>query len=294
MKISPWAMLRDARYALPRLVEKVTRGPGPDAAARICRKYNREGLAVTTGYFQAENAAPEDIVSANMRMIGRLKQRTGDASLSVKAPPLGFDSTRLTMLARAAADAGLALAFDAHAPPDTDPTLDAVWNLLPAFPGTGCVLPARWQRSLSDAVRFRDSTAPIRIVKGEWADVNGDQPDIEASYLALASRLAGRSAPVGIATHDPLLAERALKILLEAGTPCELQQLRGLPRRRTVSVASNLGVTVRIYVPFGPGWWPYALDKALARPYLASWMIKDLLGGKPERTAPDSPFSISS
>jgi proline dehydrogenase len=44
-----------------------------------------------------------------------------------------------------------------------------------------------------------------------------------------------------------------------------------------MAVARRLGVPVRVYIPFGPGWWPYALDKALARPYLLSWMIRDRL-----------------
>jgi proline dehydrogenase len=34
---------------------------------------------------------------------------------------------------------------------------------------------------------------------------------------------------------------------------------------------------VRLYYPFGPGWWPYAADKALARPYLPLWALRDLL-----------------
>jgi proline dehydrogenase len=66
-----------------------------------------------------------------------------------------------------------------------------------------------------------------------------------------------------------------LTLLLDAGTPCELEQLRGLPSRRTAAVARRLAVPIRVYVPFGPGWWPYALDKALAKPYLPAWMIRD-------------------
>jgi proline dehydrogenase len=45
-------------------------------------------------------------------------------------------------------------------------------------------------------------------------------------------------------------------------------------------------VPVRVYVPFGPGWWPYAIDKALARPYLLSWMIKDRLGRPKQASLP--------
>jgi proline dehydrogenase len=190
---------------------------------------------------------------------------------------LAFDHDRLRRIADCAAAARMPLIFDSHAPKDADRTLEAVSALLGEFPGTGFALPARWLRSRSDAAAFRDSSARIRLVKGEWADPDWRGQDVEASYVALAARLAGRCAPVGVATHDPELAERTLTLLLRSGTPCELEQLRGLPARRTMAVARSLGVPIRVYVPFGPGWWPYALDKALGRPYLLSWMIRDRL-----------------
>jgi proline dehydrogenase len=257
-------------------------GPGPGAAVRRCRKLNRSGLGATLGYFQSGRARPEDIVAANLAAAGLLAGREGDVFLSVKAPPLEFDPERLRGIAGSADSAGMALMFDAHAPKDAERTLAAVSDLLGEFPRTGFALPARWLRSRGDASAFRDGPARIRLVKGEWADPSWRGQDVEASYLALAARLAGRSAPVAVATHDPGLAERALRLLLEAGTPCELEQLRGLPARRTMAVARHLGVPVRVYVPFGPGWWPYALDKALARPYLLSWMIRDRFGRQPD------------
>jgi proline dehydrogenase len=278
--------LRKTRYALPQLVEGLVPGPGAGAAARRCRKLNRAGLAATPGYFQSGKAGPEEIVAANVAVAGLLAGRAGEAYLSVKAPPLEFDPARLREIAQSAAVADLALMFDAHAPRDAERTLEAVSRLLPKFPRTGVALPARWLRSRGDAAAFRDSSARIRLVKGEWADPDWRGMDVEASYLALVARLAGRSAPVSVATHDPELAERALRLLLAAGTPCELEQLRGLPARRTMAVARNLGVPVRVYVPFGPGWWPYALDKALARPYLLSWMIADRLAGRGLRPSP--------
>ena len=287
--LGPWAALRNARYALPRHVERMVPGPGPRAAARRCRKLNRAGLAATLGYFQPGDSRPDDIVAANVAAAGLLADRVGDVYLSVKAPPLAFDPTCLRTIAESAAAANMTLMFDAHAPKDADRTLAAVSDLLACFPRTGFALPARWLRSREDAAAFRDSSAPIRLVKGEWADPEWRGLDVAASYLALVARLAGRAAPVAVATHDPGLAERALRLLLAAGTPCELEQLRGLPARRTMAAARRLGVPIRVYVPFGPGWWPYALDKALARPYLLSWMIQDRLGRHskvPPRTAP--------
>lgn len=271
----PRAVLRDARYALPGLIGRVAAGPGAAAAARRCARLNRSGFGATIGYFQADAAGPEEVLAANLAIAGLLGAQAGDILLSVKAPPLEFDPVRLRTIAAAADAAGMALVFDAHGVGHAGPTLAAARTLLPDFPRTGLVLPARWRRSLADAAAFRDTTARIRLVKGEFADPGGDEADAAANYLAMAAQLAGRAAPVAVATHDPVLAERALTALLAAGTPCELEQLRGLPGRRTRAVARRLGVPVRVYVPFGPGWWPYAVDKALARPYLLAWLLRD-------------------
>lgn len=281
--LSPWAALRNARYALPGLIGPMLPGPDARATVRLCARLRREGLATTIGYFQADDAEPADILAANRAVIALLAGRPDVPFLSVKAPPLAFDAAALTDLAEAAGRAGTALLFDAHAPKDADRTLAALAALLPRFPRTGFALPARWRRSGADAARFRDTSARIRLVKGEWADPDWPDADAEAAYLALVDRLAGRAAPVAIATHDPALAEQALARLIAAGTPCELEQLRGLPRRRTTAIARRLGVPVRLYLPFGPGWWPYAIDKALARPYLLTWMIKDRLGARDRR-----------
>jgi proline dehydrogenase len=273
----PWAALRAARYALPNHIERILPGPGPDAAARRCRSLNRRGLGATLGYFQSSADRPETIVAANLAALRRLSDGAGDVYLSVKAPPMAFDRAHLHRIAEAGAKSGLKLLFDAHAPKDAEATVAAVAGLLERFPGTGLAIPARWRRSEADASAFRESSARIRLVKGEWPDPEGDL-DIDANYVALAERLTGRTAPVAVATHDPALAEQALSLLIEAGTPCELEQLRGLPSRRTAAVARRLGVPVRVYVPFGPGWWGYALDKALGRPYLLCWMISDRFG----------------
>lgn len=274
MSLSPWGMARSLRYALPRHLGRLLPAPDAQGTARLCRRLNRKGIAVTAGYFQADDAEPEAILAANTAMAALIGAEGGNTYLSVKAPPLRFDPDLIGKIAGAAQAAGIGLLLDAHAPKDADATLD----LAAAFPGTGITLPARWQRSAGDAARLRDAPLRIRIVKGEWSDPLADVPDIAANYLALARSLAGRAAPVAIATHDPTLAEAALTALRDAGTPCELEQLRGLPRRRTTAIAKRLGVPVRLYIPFGPGWWPYALNSALARPHLPLWAARDWLG----------------
>jgi CelD/BcsL family acetyltransferase involved in cellulose biosynthesis len=260
------ARLRETRYALPGWVERHVAGESPSKAAKTLGRLARP---VSAGYFQAGSAAPAEVAAAYRELAEGLAGSPCDALLALKAPALGFDES----LVREIAAAGVPLTFDSLTEPQAERTL-----ALAEAVSAGAALPARWRRSAADAARLRDGPCRVRLVKGEWPDPEADVADAAAAYLELARVLAGRKAPVGVATHDPALAEAALRLLLEAGTPCELEQLRGLPRRRTSAVAKKLGVRVRLYYPFGPGWWPYALDKALARPYLPLWALKDLLG----------------
>jgi proline dehydrogenase len=127
------AALRSLRYSAPAQIERVLAGPGPAAAARRCRALDRAGLAATIGYFQAGDDRPEDIVAANVAAAGLLAG-CGDVCLAVKAPPLAFDPARLRRVAEAAAAAGLALMFDAHAHRDAGRTLAAAADLLRRAP----------------------------------------------------------------------------------------------------------------------------------------------------------------
>lgn len=274
MSSRAWALLRDARYALPRTVGDRLPAPQP---GRVMRR-SGGGRAVTLGYFPPAGATPAQIAEANLAAIAALP---AGGRLAVKAPAMQFDRAALDRLVQAAQAAQVELIFDSHAPGQADPTFAALDRARATDPATGVALPARWRRSRADAERLRDTPARIRLVKGEWAGQGDEETDPAEGFLELARSLAGRSGMVGIATHDPALAAAALRALLAAGTPCELEQLRGLPSRRVRAVAAALGVPVRRYLPFGPGWWPYAIDKALARPYLPAWWLRDRFSGSP-------------
>ncbi|QCI93435.1 proline dehydrogenase [Novosphingobium sp. EMRT-2] len=272
------AALRDARYALPGRLGRLLPAPDAQSVARLARRLEQRGIWVTTGYIPGPDAEPAAVAAKNIAVIALLAGQDGTPYLAAKLPTLAFDEPAFATIAQAADSAAMPLLFDAHALKDAGPIHAYLAALLPERPCTGCVLPARWRRSMDDAARLRDTTARLRIVKGEWADPDWPDCDMDHAYRALVETLAGRSAPVAIATHKPELAEHALRTLRAAGTPCELEQLRGLPMRRTTAIARKLGVPVRVYIPFGEGWWPYALDKALARPYLPLWMLRDLIG----------------
>jgi proline dehydrogenase len=147
-------------------------------------------------------------------------------------------------------------------------------------PQVGCVLPGRWQRSLRDADLVSRLQIRVRVVKGQWADPEHPDIDLREGFLAVVDRLAGRARHVAVATHDAQLAREALRRLTAVGTPCELELLFGLPMRAARQVARDLGVSTRVYVPYGHSWVPYALSWVRQNPRVLWWVVSDATFGR--------------
>ena len=120
-----WAMLRDARYALPARIERILPGPDGAAAARLCARLQRRGLSATIGFFAASSATPDDVLAGNLAGIAALAGRGGGICLALKAPQLAHDPARIAAIVDAATAAAMPVVFDAHAPRETDATLAA-------------------------------------------------------------------------------------------------------------------------------------------------------------------------
>jgi proline dehydrogenase len=119
----------------------------------------------------------------------------------------------------------------------------------------------------------------VRVVKGQWEDSR--QPlEPRRGFMSVIERLAGRAAHVAVATHEARLAHEALTRLAASGTPAELELLYGLPLGAVMNVANRLRVPVRLYVPYGHAWLPYALANARRNPRVLLWLLEDAMRGR--------------
>ena len=256
-------------------------GPELRDAIAAFDRFAAKGHCGTIGYFNGSDEPPRRIADLDMAALDALSHRSKeqrDAYLSIKVPAMRYDAGLVGEIARKSRETGIGIHFDSHEIETTDPTFASIEAALREKPHqVGCTLPGRWERSLTDADRAVELGLRVRVVKGQWADPT--QPDLDPSlgYLAVIDRLAGRAHTVGVATHDPVVARRALQRLRDGGTPCELELLFGLPMRAVSAVARDAGVPVRVYVPFGAAWMPYALSQLRRKPSTLWWMVKDAL-----------------
>lgn len=155
-------------------------------------------------------------------------------------------------------------------------------GLLEAGLPAGLTLQARRRRTPEDltwAIRQRTS---LRLVKGafpERALDHAGRARIDQAYLDAASIMLSREArdagfrPV-FGTHDDRLAGAIMTLARERGWPpdgFEFEMLYGV-RPDWQLALRGLGYNVRVYLPFGGDWWPYAIRRVGENPRNA-WLL---------------------
>jgi len=146
------------------------------------------------------------------------------------------------------------------------------------------------RRSAEDIAALAASGAMVRLVKGAFvgsAEVaHTARRDIDAAYRALAATMlspAARSAgtrPV-FGTHDERIVAEVRALARDNGWQpgaYEFEMLYGVRPRLQERLAAE-GEAVRLYLPFGRDWWPYAIRRVGESPRNAWLALRALIGG---------------
>ncbi|MCG8428156.1 MAG: proline dehydrogenase family protein [Chromatiales bacterium] len=128
------------------------------------------------------------------------------------------------------------------------------------------------KRTADDMQKQIDAGGRVRLVKGAFvgsADIAyTTQSDIKDNYRRLVAMMLSPEAkqrgfyPI-IATHDDKIHEFAIEIAKKNGWQqgeYEFEMLLGV-RQDVADALAERGERVRLYVPFGQDWWPYAVRR---------------------------------
>jgi len=255
-----------------------------DDAMIIANRLAAKNIACTLGYFhnwldpvrQESGQQIADISRTIVAAVANIKPR---GYLSIKAPAFDYNPDILANIVSCAREQGVLAHFDSHGPETADATLTCIRQAVKLNASVSMTIPGRWHRSLADAKLACELGVRVRVVKGEWADPIDPGMDMREGYLQVIDLLAGKAREVAVATHDPWLAREALMRLRTASTPCELELLNGLPSRKILLLAKEFSVPVRVYIPFGISWRPYALSKVGENPRILWWILRDSIFG---------------
>jgi len=164
----------------------------------------------------------------------------------------------------------------------------------------GAVLQAYLYRTGADLDRLLAAGIPVRLVKGAYREPPAvawqRKRVVDDRYLGLMRRLLeaaaaacerhgpapGHSASgvtlAAIASHDPRVLAAAVAHARRRALPpaCfEFQMLYGI-RRDLQRRLRDEGWRVRVYLPFGPAWYPYFMRRLAERPANILFLLKNL------------------
>ncbi len=165
----------------------------------------------------------------------------------------------------------------------TDVTLDIYREMRRDYDRVGAVIQSCLRRSKQDVIDLMaEGPTDIRLCKGIYIEPEEiaytDYEENRNSFSEILDLLLEGGARVGIATHDPVLVERALASLERYGIgkdQYEFQMLLGVTERLRARLVRE-GHPLRVYVPFGELWYKYSLRRLRENPGIAGHIVKNL------------------
>lgn len=255
-------------------------GESLEDAISTSRQLLDKGYSITLAYWNRDEESPSDVMAFYRSVLVEISKQPGANYVSIKAPAINFDSELYKSLLIQARELNVPLHFDSLAHEAADPMFSLITeNSSGFYKDIGCSLPGRWRRSLDDAETVASLGLIGRVVKGQWDDPVHRDIDPRKGFIDVVKQLAGKAEIARVATHDPVLAKQSIDILQNAGTDCELELLYGLPVKDVLKAIKGMKVPVRLYIPHGHAWIPYALNNVRHNPKVLWWLFKDALSG---------------
>ena len=243
-------------------------GPGREDALACAHRLAAAGLATSIDFF-GENVSDQieaDRVKVEyVALAETLERAPDDTFLSIDLSHIGLDQSgeaveqRLERIA-AALPAGRRIQVGAEQERLADRILATVSGVARRGGAVSATIQANLKRSRAYAHALAEAGVPIRLVKGAYAE----GPDIarprdestDLAFIELAHELHADGAEVAIATHDAVLRDALLRALPGLG----VEMLLGVRSVDARALAAH-GVPVRIYAPYGDGWFRYAMRR---------------------------------
>jgi proline dehydrogenase len=280
------------RELIWRFSRRYIAGTHLDDAYRAVSELNDMGCTGTIDVL-GEDITSQDQVIAALQLyreaLDGIQENALRCGISVKLSELGLrfdvDGCKAAMreLLSSARDHGNFVRIDMEGSSVTSITLDIYREMRQDYERVGAVIQSALRRSSQDiADLMAEGPTDIRLCKGIYIEPEDiaftDADDIRDSYSELLDQLLEGGARVGIATHDPILIERAEASIKRLGIKqdqYEFQMLLGVTERLRKRLVAD-GHSLRVYVPFGKLWYHYSMRRLRENPNIAGHIVRNL------------------
>jgi proline dehydrogenase len=251
-----------------RLARRHIAGTRPEDALACAHRLAAAGLASSIDFFGENVSDPiqaDRVTDLYVALAQALERAPENTFLSIDLSHIGLDQPgeavrrRLERIA-SALPADRRIQVGAEQERRADGILAAVSAVARAGGAVSATIQANLERSRADAQALAEGGVPMRLVKGAYVEDPriarpwGEPTDL--AFLELAHELHEDGAEISIATHDAILREALLRALPGVG----VEMLLGV-RSADARVLAGREVPVRIYVPYGDGWFRYAMRR---------------------------------
>lgn len=250
-------------------------GPDVQDAVSVCNRLSLRGWSATICPWDLVGTPAVEVANSYHEALGAIANTELNLTLSVKVPSIAYDPVIFKELVAHAAEHDIKIHVDGMANDSVDRAFGLIEDVLPDYRNLGYTLAARWKRSFVDFERVKEWNLPVRLVKGQWPNPREEELSPREGFLRLVDLYCQRSVLVGIASHDDLLVRESISRLVKSEVSCELEQLFGLPFY-SAKYAEQCAASLRVYVPYGCGYLPYAVSAMLKKPTIAWWLFRDL------------------
>jgi proline dehydrogenase len=274
-----------------KLSSRFVAGMSVEEALQAARRVNDEGIAVSLdslGESVTDEAQAQASAGIYHHLIEEIKTRGLNANVSVKLSQMGmeFDPALAEAIVAGmvahAEDANTFVRIDMEGSEYTEPTIAITERLNSLWPGrVGTVLQAYLYRTADDAKRLVEQGIRIRLCKGAYKEpaeiAFPGKSDVDRNYCDLMIFLATSGVFCGLATHDETIITLMCQIVEAKQIDkkrFEFQMLYGVRRDLQRKLAAE-GYGVRVYIPFGPEWYPYFMRRLAERPANVLFLAKN-------------------
>ena len=279
-------------------------------AIRVVQELNAMGINVTLDQLGEHTSTVEEAEQATediLQVFEEIEKAGVKANVSIKLSQIGMGldeeicRQNLVRILEHVRKCGTFLRLDMEDTPYTDITLAMFYAMLQrgfSVSQVGVVMQAYLYRTEADVRKLLEYNAHLRLVKGAYKEPSDKafpkKADVDANYDLLTKLTIdaackieinkvsanGRVPPIpAIASHDEKRIAFAKQYAEKVGLPkdaIEFQMLYGI-RRDLQEQLVKQGYPVRVYVPFGPQWYPYFMRRLAERPANIWFFVSNFL-----------------
>ena len=271
-------------------------GEDLDDAITAAQVLNKRGMATSLNpvgehvYSKAEAAEATDAYIEILTCINDVQLNSNmSVKLSLLGVDLGFEIAvaNLSRILEAAKIYGSFVRIDMESSAYVNQTLEIHKQLRKHFTGLGVVIQAYLRRSADDVEALIRQGASIRLVKGAYKEpahiAFENKDDVNRNFEHLAMRMLEDDARangvhLAVATHDRKLVEKAESLARDRGIKegLEFQMLYGIARDLQDDTLAGQ-FPVRIYISYGPAWYPCFMRRLAELPANLGFFLRHLL-----------------